>query len=60
MKNAGTFTITTPTDREIVLTRVFDGPRAAVFVEHVKHWWDPSGVPLLKKYRMLEDGKQTE
>jgi uncharacterized protein YndB with AHSA1/START domain len=51
MKNTGTFTVTTPTDREIVLTRIFDAPRAAVFeawtkAEHVKHWWDPSGVPL--------------
>lgn len=51
MKNAGTFKVTTPTDREILMTRTFDAPRAAVFeawtkVEHVKHWWDPSGVPL--------------
>jgi uncharacterized protein YndB with AHSA1/START domain len=51
MKNAGTFKVTTPTDREILLTRIFDAPRAAVFeawtkAEHVKHWWDPSGVPL--------------
>jgi uncharacterized protein YndB with AHSA1/START domain len=51
MKSAGTFKVTTPTDREIVLTRIFDAPRAAVFeawtkAEHVKHWWDPSGVPL--------------
>jgi uncharacterized protein YndB with AHSA1/START domain len=51
MKNAATFKVTMPTDCEIVLTRIFDAPRAAVFeawtkVEHVKHWWDPSGVPL--------------
>ncbi len=51
MKNAGTFKVTTPTDREILLTRTFDAPRGAVFeawtkAEHVKHWWDPSGVPL--------------
>src|SRR5260370_25178437 len=51
MKNARTFKVTTPTDREILLTRIFDAPRAAVFeawtkAEHVKHWWDPSGVPL--------------
>ena len=51
MQNAGMFTVTTPTDREILLTRIFDAPRAAVFeawtkAEHVKHWWDPSGVPL--------------
>jgi uncharacterized protein YndB with AHSA1/START domain len=51
MKNTTTFTVTTPTDCEIVLTRTFAAPRAAVFeawtkAEHVKHWWDPSGVPL--------------
>ena len=51
MKNAGTFKVTTPTDCEIVLTRTFDAPRETVFeawtkAEHVKHWWDPSGVPL--------------
>lgn len=51
MKNAGTFKLTTPTDREILLTRIFDAPRETVFeawtkAEHVKHWWDPSGVPL--------------
>lgn len=42
--NSGTFTTTTPTDREIVLTRVFDAPRGLVFdamtkPEHVKRWW---------------------
>jgi uncharacterized protein YndB with AHSA1/START domain len=31
MKNAGTFKVTTPTDREILLTRTFNAPRAAVF-----------------------------
>jgi uncharacterized protein YndB with AHSA1/START domain len=36
--------ITTPTDREIVITRAFDAPRAVVFdawtkPEHVRHWW---------------------
>lgn len=39
------------TDREIVLTREFDAPRAVVFeawtkAEHVAKWWDPTGVPL--------------
>jgi uncharacterized protein YndB with AHSA1/START domain len=51
MKYAGGFNVTLPTDREILLTRTFEAPRAAVFdawtdPEHVKHWWDPSGVPL--------------
>jgi uncharacterized protein YndB with AHSA1/START domain len=43
--------ITTPSDREIVIERVFDAPRTLVFEtwtkpEHVTHWWDPSGAPL--------------
>jgi uncharacterized protein YndB with AHSA1/START domain len=43
--------ITTPSDREIVIERVFDAPRTLVFeawtkAEHVTHWWDPSGAPL--------------
>jgi uncharacterized protein YndB with AHSA1/START domain len=51
MKNTGMFSVTTPTDREIVMTRLFDAPRSVVFdawtkAEHVAHWWDPSGVPL--------------
>jgi uncharacterized protein YndB with AHSA1/START domain len=51
MKNVETFTVTTPTDRQIVMTRTFDAPRALVFeawtkAEHVARWWDPSGVPL--------------
>jgi uncharacterized protein YndB with AHSA1/START domain len=51
MNNAGTFTVTTPTDHQIVVTRTFHAPRAVVFeawtkAEHVASWWDPSGVPL--------------
>lgn len=47
----GPVTITTPSDHQIVVTRLFDAPRALVFeawtkAEHVAHWWDPSGVPL--------------
>jgi uncharacterized protein YndB with AHSA1/START domain len=39
----GTTTFTTPSDREIVTTRVFDAPRALVFEawtspEHLPHW----------------------
>jgi uncharacterized protein YndB with AHSA1/START domain len=39
-----TLTVTTPTDREIQMTRSFDGPRDLVFEvwtkpEHVRHWW---------------------
>lgn len=51
MNNIGPVTITTPGDRQIVITRLFDAPRALVFeawtkAEHVAHWWDPSGLPL--------------
>jgi uncharacterized protein YndB with AHSA1/START domain len=31
MLNASTFTVTTPSDREILITRVFDAPRTLVF-----------------------------
>jgi uncharacterized protein YndB with AHSA1/START domain len=39
-------TLTTPSDREIVMTRVFDAPRDLVFeahssCEHLKNWWGP-------------------
>ena len=51
LNNIGSVGITTPGDRHIVITRLFDAPRSLVFeawtkVEHVRHWWDPSGVPL--------------
>ena len=44
-------TVVLPTDREIVITRAFDAPRAVVFdawtsPEHVTQWWDPGRVPL--------------
>jgi uncharacterized protein YndB with AHSA1/START domain len=40
------FTVTTPTDSEIVMTRVFDAPRDLVFeahssCEHLSRWWGP-------------------
>ena len=39
-------TVTTPSDTEIVSTRVFDAPRELVFeahssCEHVRNWWGP-------------------
>jgi uncharacterized protein YndB with AHSA1/START domain len=38
--------VTTPSDREIVMTRVFDAPRELVFkahssCEHMSRWWGP-------------------
>jgi uncharacterized protein YndB with AHSA1/START domain len=51
MNHAEGFSVTLPTEDEILLTRTFEAPRAAVFEawtnpQHVRHWWDPSGVPL--------------
>src|SRR4051794_41898282 len=42
--NSDTFKSTTPSDREITLTRLFDAPRDLVFEamskpEHVRRWW---------------------
>ena len=47
----GETTFTTPSDREIVMTRVFDAPRALVFdaytnPEHLPHWFGPRGWTL--------------
>jgi uncharacterized protein YndB with AHSA1/START domain len=47
--NSGTFTVTTPSDREIRMTRVFDAPRALVFEamtkpEHIRNWWGNLGA----------------
>jgi uncharacterized protein YndB with AHSA1/START domain len=51
MENTRRAKITTPSEREIVIERVFGAPRTLVFeawtkAEHVTHWWDPSGAPL--------------
>ena len=52
MKNTGTLQVTTPTDREIVMTRVFDAPRHLVFdaftrPELLKRWFGPRGWSLV-------------
>ena len=53
--NSHTFTVTTPSDQEIRMTRLFDAPRHLVFEamtrpEHVKRWWgclgDGYSVPV--------------
>ena len=43
---AETFAITLPSDREVVMTRVFDAPRSLLFEahtkpEHLARWWGP-------------------
>jgi len=52
MNNAGTLEITTPTEREVVLTRVFDAPRQLVF--------EASTQPELLKRWLLAPGRQME
>ncbi|MGE0704349.1 MAG: SRPBCC domain-containing protein, partial [Vicinamibacterales bacterium] len=53
--NSDSFKVSTPSDREIRMTRLFNAPRALVFEamtkpEHVKQWWGRLGegysVPL--------------
>jgi uncharacterized protein YndB with AHSA1/START domain len=44
-------TLTTPSDREIIITRVFDAPRRLVFEaiskpEHVARWWGPRSMTI--------------
>src|SRR6266404_4743355 len=52
MKNTGALKVTTPSDREIVLTRVFDAPRSLVWdaftnAELLKRWFGPRGWSLV-------------
>lgn len=51
MTKTSDLTITTPTDREILVTRSFAAPRDLVFeaftkAEHMKSWWGPHGSQL--------------
>jgi uncharacterized protein YndB with AHSA1/START domain len=46
MGGSNALTVTTPSDREIVMTRVFEAPRDLVFeahssCEHLSRWWGP-------------------
>src|SRR6476646_4136392 len=46
--NSKTFTVTTPSEQEIRMTRLFDAPPELVFdvmtkPEHVKEWWGRLG-----------------
>ncbi|MEO7190433.1 MAG: SRPBCC family protein [Vicinamibacterales bacterium] len=46
--NSDTFTVTTPSDREIRMTRLFDAPRDSMFAamtrpEHITRWWGRLG-----------------
>jgi uncharacterized protein YndB with AHSA1/START domain len=47
-KNSAALAAAMPSDRELVLTRVFDAPRELVWKawtdpQHVIHWWGPNG-----------------
>jgi uncharacterized protein YndB with AHSA1/START domain len=47
-RNSDTFHVTTPSDREIRMTRLFDAPRHLVFdamsqPEHITQWWGRLG-----------------
>ena len=51
MRNTGTLQVTTPSDREIRMVRVFDAPRSMVFdaftkCELLKRWFGPRGFSL--------------
>lgn len=48
VRNSDTFKVSTPSDREIRMTRVFDAPRhlvceAMTKPEHIKRWWGRLG-----------------
>ena len=49
MKDTGTLKITTPSDREIAMTRVFNAPRRLVFDAHTK-------PELVKRWLLGPDG----
>ena len=51
MRNSGTLKVTTPSDREIRMVRVFDAPRAMVYdaftkCELLRRWFGPHGFSL--------------
>ena len=52
MNDAASLQVTTPTDREIVMTRIFDAPRSMVFdafskPELLRRWFGPRGWSLV-------------
>lgn len=51
-KSAHVMTLTTPSDREITLTRAFNYPRALVFAaltkpEHIRRWWGAGNAEMV-------------
>src|SRR5438309_4045790 len=52
MKNTGTLRVSPPTEREVLMTRVFDAPRRLVFdaltkPELLRRWFGPRGWSLV-------------
>lgn len=52
MTRHGSAIVTTPSDREILITRTFDASASAVFdawttPEHVRKWWGTEDAPLV-------------
>lgn len=52
MNRTGSATVTLPSDREILITRVFDAPPAKVFrawtePQYVRRWWGRADAPLV-------------
>jgi uncharacterized protein YndB with AHSA1/START domain len=50
-RTVGKLKLSTPSDREIRMTREFDAPRDLVFeahtsCEHLKNWWGPRGYEI--------------
>lgn len=53
MTRPGSATVTTPSDREILITRTFDAPAERVFdawttPEHVRNWWGSKDAPMVE------------
>ena len=53
MTRPGSATVTTPSEREILITRTFDAPAERVFdawttPEHVRRWWGSEEAPLVE------------
>jgi uncharacterized protein YndB with AHSA1/START domain len=70
MAGSGKTTVTTPTDTEIRMSRVFDAPRDLVFeahssAEHMRNWWGPRNYETISaevdfrpggKWRVVQRG----
>jgi uncharacterized protein YndB with AHSA1/START domain len=74
MGDSGKLKVTTPSDTEIQMTRVFDAPRDLVFeahssADHMKNWWGPRKYETISaevdfrpggKWRIVHQGPDGE